>query len=198
MAVVKRYSSKRYSSKRNSSKNHSFKKHSPSAKSDWDATLEDLVEKGALPNAYTTKVVIISGTHGEKDGKSGFGDAKNLKPEFFQEDLKKAAEFRKYPNMYKITFTVLDMKNYINQQKDVLLNDIRALQPTQIFLAWCFSYEGDVHQIIKQEKYSCVLFKGYVPVIEVVEETTRTQEKYSCVLFEGNYSCVTFDGMIPF
>ena len=87
-----------------------------------EKNLSKLVEKGVLQNSPETVVTIVDGTHGNKDGISGFSympyitDYGSPDPytgeEMIKESIDIITKFKENPNACQITFQLLDIKDY--------------------------------------------------------------------------------------
>ena len=80
--------------------------------------IRDLVQKKILENCQETVVTIVDGTHGGKNGISGFSDMACIvqKPytgeKMIKESVKLISKFRENPDTCNITFQLLDVKDF--------------------------------------------------------------------------------------
>ena len=142
--------------------------------------LVENIEKGYIQNAENTKVLILSGTHGDSLGHSGLTDIELFDEHFYeddcswvglkpikqkQQDIQNIPDITKmntlnlkyFPNCFlcdeeisKMKFQVINIA-YYHKNEEKLIEDIQTFGPSVLALAWCYSMMSDVSQALRQK-----------------------------------------------
>ena len=120
--------------------------------------------KKQMLNDPATRVLVITGSHGELDGRTALTDLSLAVSQFYQRDCSKVGlfpdeaihdinadrekltlpeSFVNLDSFYQMKFQVVSLPWYHNNEQK-LIDDIKAFNPTMICLAFCFSIRSDV------------------------------------------------------
>ena len=73
---------------------------------DWRRKFLNRVDRNKIPNSPDTRVLILSGTHGDELGWSGYTDMDFIDETFYEEDLEAIEEFKTDQRTDQIKFNV--------------------------------------------------------------------------------------------
>ena len=129
------------------------------------------VVKGELSNSPSTKVLIISGSHGDEKGSSALTDMAKYGDVFYQRDCMKVGyradweftnisdtdrprltlqdQWLNNKNFNAMTFQVVNLAWY-HEDKERLVRDIQEFRPTVLCLTFCFSLFSDVTTALRE------------------------------------------------
>merc|ERR1712183_482273 len=106
-----------------------------------------------IENSSSTRILIITGTHGAEDGFSGHTDKEMFDGEFFEQDEDAVAKFKSDERTQNIQFKVINIKHYSFEGHGMgkLTGVVDSFCPTVIIGAFCFSNlnDGDVKMHLK-------------------------------------------------
>jgi len=130
---------------------------SPITDEGWKDKLIHLIEEKKVKNAKETVITIISGTHSDIKGKSGFSYAKHLDDGFAKEDADIIQDLQKDERTKNMTFELInikdyqvdeDKKNYVTKSEE-LCQKILDVKTNFLILSWCHSLNGDVCNMLR-------------------------------------------------
>ena len=133
--------------------------------SGWVSKIKQMLHDGEIKNDVKTRVVIISGTHGNKMGESGFTNdtcLQNEKEKMYEVDDEKWNSLKSDKFTDRMLANIMDMRNY-HKQPDKLEEDINSIGPQVIILAYCFSDDGDVVKFLHARGilYRFIIYQKY-------------------------------------
>ena len=121
--------------------------------SGWKAFIRDNVAKGKIINEKTTKILVLSGGHGDLDGNSAMNDRGCEEIQFLREDYGHKEELNGKDETRHIRIEIVDLrKSSIGR----LSSKIKRGRYTFVILAFCFSFHSKLKRALNREgiKYS--------------------------------------------
>ena len=116
--------------------------------SGWYKFVIRMVQEGMIQNSPNTKLLVLSGGHGEPDGSSCFDTQSLVFRRFFYSDKTTADELKnpkKSPSTDKIRVDVVDITTF-HGNVDKLIQFINAENFNFVVLAWCHSFYSNLKQ----------------------------------------------------
>ena len=123
--------------------------------SSWKDKIEQLCASKMIRNDQQFKILVLSGTHGEKnpDGTisvSGFSDMSLLDESLYRSDkvTAKFLENKMQTDGFKISINVANMRNFskpLGPELD-LCEFVNEENPNMVVMAWCYSTNGNFFQ----------------------------------------------------
>ena len=109
----------------------------------WKNYVLSLIENGEMQNSNQTKVLILSGGHGNKVGHSPFECGFCQDPDFYVEDRQAVDYFMQEQNSNQINWRVKDLSVF-DGDFTRLVDFIRRGQYSFIVLAYCYAYSSNL------------------------------------------------------